>query len=377
MKNSPIKQDAQLIRGAGIAHKSPRVMVGEAWAGGAGNNQYTQAIKLRDRLAKRREDEKELKAYVGAMKSIDVSKIEESMRPEVSEFLINSRNEYSRAADCASRGSAGDNDYMECVSTMNRINSSIVNLNENLSYFKTYRDGYLEDFEKNRISNQPGSNTDFLNSLFKNSVFDIEIGEDGSVDLMNDGELINVMDIDKNPKFNYHLKNAEGVNLLLGLNNQAVGLNRKFLKSDKIAYGLQLDNYLEPLDRPDLLSLVYDDDIQSGKSLFNVNMGTNIVNQEGIEIPFTELVNNPEYENELRAWLKKKYMSVFEGSASEAYTAGQDSWKKDYKEALSENKLILNKDISKWPKDLQDQIRILLLEMQNDALNPPGVGETE
>ena len=313
-----------------------------------------------------------MKAYLSGMKDIDVNKIEESMRPEVSEFLINMRNEYNRAAECASKEDAGDGSYLDCVSTMNRVNSAITNLNENLSYFKMYRDGYLEDFENNRISKQPGSNTDFLNAMFKNNIFDIEIADDGTVDLMQDGEIIKMMDIDKNPLYNYHLKNAEGINTIMSLNNQAANLGRKFLNSDKAAYGLALDNYLNGIERADLLSLVYDDDIQKGTSLFNVNMGTNVVTAQGVEIPFIELVNNPEYEDELRRWLKQKYLSVFTGTASEGFTASKDAWKQDYTEKLGEKYVLINRDLSKMSKKAKDELLERLILDKENTLSPPG-----
>ena len=180
---TPLKAiESGLIKGAGMA-ADQFFDVGKAFSGGGKGSDYTKAIRLRDKLAKRNAAKKQMRAYVGGMQTIDVNKIEESMRPEVTEFLTNANEQYNQAAECASREDAGNSDYMECVQAMNKINSSIVNLSGNLTYFKNYREEYIDDFKFNRISNQPGSNTDLLNGLFNNPNFDIEIHEGGDVDL--------------------------------------------------------------------------------------------------------------------------------------------------------------------------------------------------
>ena len=110
-----------LIQGAGKA-AGQFVDVGQAFMAGV-MVPMTEQQRIQQAQARynARMDEAELKNYVNSMEDIDVAKIEESMRPEVNDFLIANKNEYANAARIASQADADSQAYQEAVTTKNRI----------------------------------------------------------------------------------------------------------------------------------------------------------------------------------------------------------------------------------------------------------------
>jgi len=133
-----------LIQGAGIAAGGAKTGgftdIGGAFMAGALNMSPQAQMAIRQNIYNKRQDAIELKNYVNNMGDINVNKVEESMRPEVNDFLIKQRNEYAEAAKMASKLDAEDPAYAEAISKMNSINASFKSLSENLDKFKTNRE---------------------------------------------------------------------------------------------------------------------------------------------------------------------------------------------------------------------------------------------
>ena len=261
MENSPIKQDAALIRGAGMAAKPYVDVMAPMYRGLHGGDSRMALLKYRDKLARQRRDELEMQQFVNNMSSTDVSKVEESMRPELNEYLIGRRNEYAKAARIAAKADPASREYMEAVQTMNSINSAIVSVSEQLDGFKTRREKYFEDFANNSISAYSDEARINLNNLYnKNNEYDIEFDGD-TVNLMHNGEIINLSDMAGNAKYDYNLKNEVAFNEIRELTQTAYGLKQVIKDGSYLErnYRHKINNMISPMSREDLMSLVMDE----------------------------------------------------------------------------------------------------------------------
>ena len=156
----------QLIKGAGDSAKK-FVDIRKSYNETGGQDTKYSMQRLQDQVYEERQNEIEMKNFVNSMQEIDVAKVEESMRPEVNDFLIKSRNEYAEAARLATKLDAGDPNYIKAVATMNRVNGSFQNLSKQLDSFKTKRTQFMTDTKNNSIS--AASDKALLDSIYKNN----------------------------------------------------------------------------------------------------------------------------------------------------------------------------------------------------------------
>ena len=304
-----------LIKGASLAY-------GGGQTGGFVNPQagYVQGMNapmseigraaMQEAAYKRKQDEVELKNYVNKMEDIQLAKVEESMRPEVTQFLIDNKNNYAEAARMASDADPDDPMYAQAVGEMNKINSTFKNLSEGLDLFKKKRTEYYDDVKNNTISK--GSNTDALNSLFKNSEYSITIDEYGALSVENDGEYVPLSDFDEDTEYNYFLVNNEGYNSLMTLTDKANTGATKIEGGLEDSYKYQLNGMFNTMGREDLMSMMYDTVIND----------TPLIDNEG----FDPLLLEVENEQQLRTWLSNTYLESLKTVAADA------AKKKDIKE---------------------------------------------
>ena len=293
-----------LIQGAGRAGNQ-FVDVGKAFMAGV-MVPMTEQQRINQAQARynARMDEIELKNYVNSMEDVDVAKIEESMRPEVNDFLISSKNEYANAARIASEADADSQAYQEAVATMNRINSAFKSLSGSLDTFKKNRDQFYLDVKNNVISD--ASDLTDLNNLYKNEDYEIAIDQYGGINLIHNGEMVPLSSFDDDTSYNYHLKNVKGFEDIMNLTNEVhqQGVELKGGAKDIVSRNLSV--LFNNMGREDLLSMAFDNMLDSSIP---------IVERED----FDDTLLNVENEDALRKYLHDTYLNGLETVATSAY----------------------------------------------------------
>lgn len=293
-----------LIQGAGRAGNQ-FVDVGRAFMAGV-MVPMTEQQRINQAQARynARMDEIELKNYVNSMEDVNVAKIEESMRPEVNDFLISSKNEYANAARIASEADADSQAYQEAVATMNRINSAFKSLSGSLDSFKKNRDQFYLDVKNNVISD--ASDLTDLNNLYKNEDYEIAIDQYGGINLIHNGEMVPLSSFDDDTSYNYHLKNVKGFEDIMKLTTEVhkQGVELKGGARDIVSRNLSV--LFNNMGREDLLSMAFDNMLDSSIP---------IVERDD----FDDTLLNVENEDALRKYLHNTYLSGLETVATSAY----------------------------------------------------------
>ena len=302
-----------LIQGAGRAGNQ-FVDVGRAFMAGV-MVPMTEQQRINQAQARynARMDEIELKNYVNSMEDIDVAKIEESMRPEVNDFLISNKNEYANAARIASEADADSQAYQEAVSTMNRINSAFKSLSASLDTFKKNRDQFYLDVKNNVISK--ASDLTDLNNLYKNEDYEIAIDQYGGVTLVHNGEMVPLASFDDDTSYNYHLKNVKGFEDIMKLTNEVHNQAVELKGGARDIVSRNLSILFNNMGREDLLSMAFDNMLDSSIP---------IIERED----FDDTLLNVENEDALRKYLHDTYLNGLEAVATSAYkqkTSGRNT----------------------------------------------------
>tara|TARA_R110002020_G_scaffold216648_4_gene424464 strand:+ start:700 stop:1788 length:1089 start_codon:yes stop_codon:yes gene_type:complete len=361
MKKSPIKQNNALIRGAGVAANTFTDVQGGYNAGMARTGISEAAMMgVRNALYKERQDEAELKNYVNSMSDIDVSKITPSMRDEVNAFLIKNRNEYADAAKIASELDAGEEGYTEAVSTMNRVNNAFKSLSGNLDTFKKQRDQYYSDVDNNLISDASlaSGNIAKLNSLYKNDDYEIVIDPYGSFTVFNDGDYVPLESFSDDSDYNYHLKNVKGFDEVMKLTNAVHKNGVKLEGGSRDIVSRNLSILFNNMGREDLLSMAYDNMLDSTIPVFQ---------REDFEDGLLE----PENERELRTYLHKTYLGGLEKVGLTAYNTKRSDYKKQIRNSYNKKvagKLIIDPS---EPLTAKQKVELMKILTKKESL-PPG-----
>lgn len=298
-----------------------------------------QARIMQQRMA----NEIQLQNYVAGMDTIEINKVEESMKPEVNDFLIKSRNEYADAAKIASKTDADDPAYREAVETMNRVNTSFKSLSTNLDQFKERREQFYTDFEDGNISesNSVGT-TDRLTALYKDEDYDIVVDPYGSFTIQaEDGEYVPQSAFSEDTDYNYSLKNYTGFNELNTLVKQAndgqvvIGDDTNLKRN----YTYKVNSMLNGMNREDLLSLVYDDPMDATVAL---------VDRDDFDDDLLLIEN----QDALKNWVAEEYIEDLQGVAKESaqlkYNKDNKPTKTELKDRAAEKKLLA--DVNKFMK---------------------------
>jgi hypothetical protein len=296
-----------LITGAGIA-ADKFVNPGTSFtAGAAVGSQISDMarIAMQQNLYQKRQDEVEMKNYVNSFDGdqFNVAKVEESMRPEVNDYLIKSRNEYSEAAKLASKLDAEDPRYAEAIATMNRINNSFENLSTGLDGIKNKRTKFYEDVKNNTISE--ASDVSKLNSLYKDPDFDIVIGPSGDITLNHNGEYVALESFDDDTEYNYFLINNEGFNNIMTLTDKAQKGGAKIEGGLEQNYQYQLNQMFNTMGREDMESMLYDTVISDTPL--------------NLRPDFDPALLDIENDQALRKWLSNTYLQSLKTVAKGSY----------------------------------------------------------
>jgi len=313
--------NSQLIQGAADS-ASNFVDIGKAFEEGRLESGAGDA--LAKRLEEDRRNSIEMKNYVNSLEQIDVAKVEESMRPEVNDFLIKSRNEYADAARKASKLDAADPGYMEAVATMNRVNGSFKNLSTQLDGFKLKRDQYMTDTKNNSISNA-SKGIEKLNALYKNNDFDIVIGPNGDFTIANGGEYVPFTDFDKDTDYNYSLKNYAFTDQIMGLMEKANTFANPII-GDKGAYSrfdYQLSSFFRDMSSEDLASVVEDDLLGGGRALSETKEFLDYEMETDLDLML------PENQDKLILWVQDWYMKSLNTTALSAKKSKENDYRRE------------------------------------------------
>ena len=296
-----------LITGAGIAADKFVNPVTSFTAGAAVGSQISDMarIAMQQNLYQKRQDEVEMKNYVNSFDGdqFNVAKVEESMRPEVNDYLIKSRNEYSEAAKLASKLDAEDPRYAEAIATMNRINNSFENLSTGLDGIKNKRTKFYEDVKNNTISE--ASDVSKLNSLYKDPDFDIVIGPSGDITLNHNGEYVALESFDDDTEYNYFLINNEGFNNIMTLTDKAQKGGAKIEGGLEQNYQYQLNQMFNTMGREDMESMLYDTVISDTPL--------------NLRPDFDPALLDIENDQALRKWLSNTYLQSLKTVAKGSY----------------------------------------------------------
>ena len=345
MDNSPIKQNASLIQGAGTAaggRTGGFVDVSGAFMKGATQPMtQLQMMNMRRKMYDRRRNEIELKNYVNSLEDIDLAKVEDSMRDEVSSFLIQNRNRYAEAAKIASRTDADNPEYMDAVREMNKIKSSFKNLSSNLDTFKKNREQFYEDVKNNSISD--ASNVDALNALYKNNDYDIVIDPFGSFSIFTEGEYVPLSDFTEDTDYNYHLKNSEGFNAIMDLTNKVHKAGVKLEGGARDIVSRNLSVLFNNMGQEDLMSMVYDNMLDSKIPIIDRD-------------DFNDDLLSIENEDQLRTYLHDVFLEGLEAVGESSFNTNSVSSKKKKRRSSGGGSSNFNKYKGKNP----EQIRGLL-----------------
>jgi len=308
-----------LIQGAGIAAGGAKTGgftdIGGAFMAGALNMSPQAQMAIRQNIYNKRQDAIELKNYVNNMGDINVNKVEESMRPEVNDFLIKQRNEYAEAAKMASKLDAEDPAYAEAISKMNSINASFKSLSENLDKFKTNREQYYEDVKNNSISDANGVSVENLNSLYKNSDYDIVIGPGGSFQIAHNNEYVPFEDFDKDSDYNYHLINNEGFNQIMTLTDNAHTNAKKIEGGLETNYRHKLNSTFNNMEREDLLSMVHDNALDANNPIIDREDFYTQTDADGNKIDLLNIEND----QALRNYLSNTHLQALKTVAEKSH----------------------------------------------------------
>ena len=321
-------------------------MVG--FAAGVGQPSQAAIMARRQNEYKKRQNQIELTNFVNNMGDVPINKVEESMRDEVNQFLITKRNEYAEAAKQAAILDAQDPEYAKAVSKMNEINLAFKNLSSNLDSFKEKREQFYEDEKNNVISDasRESGNVDRLNSLFKNSNYDITIGPGGSFTIFNDDQYIPFEDLSKDSEYNYFLVNNEGFNSIMDLTNTVHSNAAKLEGGYKTNISYKLNNIINSMGREDLLSMAYDNVLGSEIPIVDREDFYDQVDINGDSIDLLL----PENDELLRKYLVNNvYMTSLSTVANKAYKQKV----KDDAPSRSMSMIRFDRDVAKINKRLE------------------------
>jgi hypothetical protein len=138
---------------------------------------------------KRAEKQAQKAAIAGKMASymenigddvVNIAKIPKKYRNQVTQFLIEKKNEYAEAARVASEFDPSSDAYIEAVNTMNSAQSSFENLNEQFVVLQEMKAEDLEDFTNDRVSDgNKIEDLDIISGILtdENAIHINEIGE--------------------------------------------------------------------------------------------------------------------------------------------------------------------------------------------------------
>ena len=182
--------DQGLVKGAALLGASNQSNWGQAFQEGLNASTSAAAISIAKQKAEKQRINTKVGGYIDNLNSeVDLTKLTAEQTKAVTNFLVENKNEYARAASEIARiDDPTDPRYMELRNTMNGVQTSFSNLANQINAFKEDKISYLKDFDDRRISD--GNNIQSLSEAA--GVFTDEasfgIGKGGNLNFWNEGK---------------------------------------------------------------------------------------------------------------------------------------------------------------------------------------------
>jgi len=249
--------DANLIKGAKFA--------AQGYTGGVGGDfmaeygmKKSQELKAQRQAVSQAADQR-MSGFMESMPAnVDIAKVPSFLQEELNSVLIESKEEYFRAAQIAANAGPRSPQYAEAMQTMNKVQQVYQNLNNDLSKLQKTKLKTMEDFELGSISNGTDpSAKDFLSRL---TTDELDVHIDPATGRLNLDE--NGMTLDNIPKLNY--KDHKTAGGILELSNTLYNQGQPLDKGREQIVRMQIQNMLDQGGPDAVLSAATDDHIIPG-----------------------------------------------------------------------------------------------------------------
>jgi len=295
----------QLINVAGKVAESKNIYkgVGENISKGIqeGIDFVSKSIKKRD--DDRKKADAKVATYLDKMPDgSSLEKIPPYAKEKVAAFLSNARDKYAKYANSLRDLDPQDEEYQNQVMEMNKITSSMANLNNQFKGLLLKKTEYLTTSDNGEISNgNKGEDIDFLSNIYTDAT-DMELSEDGTLSFNRNGASVSMDDLPKYIRADYDTPIKIG-EMGIKLYNAGVEWTPQIEENTE----KQFRNQLRKAGRDTLISLAADDTLGDEDG-----MGLGITN---------ELLHDPEREDELTDIIVANYMAGLKEQAIAGYNA--------------------------------------------------------
>jgi len=247
--------------------------------------------------------DRNVRKYIDQMPSIELEKVNGSMRGPTSEYLNNQRMLYGRLARQLANPNVrpGSPMYMQTMSKMQSIQGDIRGLSTSLDNFKNTKTEFLQDFDAGIVSR--GSKIDDLKELSAKDNYEVAIQNGKMMVQMEDGRMVSLDDVN-----GYFNRNAQSVDDLLKLNQQAYKNAMPIDESSEFMYRRQVRELATKAGREGLISLAVDN-----------FLGNPMIDMDNPNDPNLVLLNEKNHE-QLRDFVINNWMSGISQAAEQAYS---------------------------------------------------------
>jgi len=246
--------------------------------------------------------DRNVRKYIEQMPSIELEKVNGSMRGPTSQYLNGARMEYGRLARNLANPnvSPGSPIYMETMARMQKIQGEIRTLSTDLDNFKNTKTEFLQDFDGGIVSR--GSKIDDLKELSAKDDYEVAIQNGKMMVKMEDGRMVSLSDVN-----GYFNRNAQSVDELLKLNQQAYKNGMPIDESSDFMYRRQVRELATKAGREGLISLAVDN-----------FLGNPMIDMDNPNDPNLALLNENNHD-QLRDFVVNNWMSGISQAADQAY----------------------------------------------------------
>lgn len=246
--------------------------------------------------------DRNVRKYIEQMPSIELEKVNGSMRGPTSQYLNGARMEYGRLARNLANPnvSPGSPIYMETMARMQKIQGEIRTLSTDLDNFKNTKTEFLQDFDGGIVSR--GSKIDDLKELSAKDDYEVAIQNGKMMVKMEDGRMVSLSDVN-----GYFNRNAQSVDELLKLNQQAYKNGMPIDESSDFMYRRQVRELATKAGREGLISLAVDN-----------FLGNPMIDMDNPNDPNLALLNEGNHD-QLRDFVVNNWMSGISQAADQAY----------------------------------------------------------
>ena len=219
----------------------------------------------------------------------NIDKVPAPYRNTVNQFLVSQKNKYYEAAKLMAQSDAGSDNYIKSVESMNSVNQSFLNLDNQLKVLASRKLEAINDFDKRLVSkgNDP-NDVEWLSRMYTDGL-PMSIGVGGSLYFEKNGVAIGLEDAP-----DYFVKDSKAAKSIIDLNSRIYSAGIENNATTRQMVKMQVREIVESGGRETALSLAEDDNIYPG--------GLGIVDQD--------LLMNPSRSEELSNTVIESYTDL-------------------------------------------------------------------